>query len=132
MENIIDQIELYLNKFESPLKVSERSLMNKVYKIKKLSEIHNLKDFLELVKTIYIGKSTCVYNENIQLERAKEYYNTQSKDLEVLKSLLFDKKQIYIDLLSRLNNPKYKFYKSLIEDYVFKVPKRGGHLQPVQ
>lgn len=128
MENIIDQIELYLNKFESPLKVSERSLMNKVYKIKKLSEIHNLKDFLELVKTIYVGKSTCVYNENIQLERAKEYYNTQSKDLEVLKSLLFDKKQIYIYLLSRLNNPKYKFYKSLIEDYVFKVPKNVDQL----
>jgi len=128
MENIIDQIELYLNKFESPLKVSERSLMNKVYKIKNLSEIHNLKDFLELVKTIYIGKSTCVYNENTQLERAKEYYNTQSKDLEVLKSLLFDKKQIYIYLLSRLNNPKYKFYKSLIEDYVFKVPKNVDQL----
>ena len=120
---IIDKIRNYFIKFQSPIKLLKRTLDNKIYTIKNLSTINNLNDFLELMKTIYIVKSTCVYFSIAELDKAKEYYNNEDiENIRIINGLSEENLQIYVDLKDRLNNPEGKFYKYHLDKYIFKKP----------
>jgi hypothetical protein len=124
---IIDKINKYFIKFQSPIKLLKRTLDNQIYNIKDLSTINNLNDFLELMKTIYIVKSTCVYMSIPELDKAKVYYNKDIENIRIINALSEENKELYKHLKDRLNNPIGKFYKYYLDKYIFIKPKNTNN-----